>query len=267
MWESASPQPPQEAKPAAKPRREKSGEDLVLWAQLFLCGLVLAGVYCAKRFQLPVYAALRTTYEAALQEQGPGFLDSERNFLKFAEQTAAELRQAAAEVFAELRTATPESAARPAHARAAYLPSGSSAESYQPDFPMVFPLPGRVYERTSGYGWRTDPMGGQGTDFHTGVDLAVGQGTPVLAAADGVVRFAGWHSSYGNYVRILHAGGDETIYAHMQYLFVRTGQRVTAGETLGTVGATGNATGPHLHFELLHKGTRYDPSEALEGAA
>lgn len=267
MWESAAPQPPQAPKPEAKPRKERSGEDLTLWAQLFLCGLILAGVWCAKRFQLPVYPALRAAYAAALQEPGPGLLDEERNFLKFAEETAADLRQAAAEVFAELCAATPETAARPAHGKAAYQPSGSRAESYLPDFPLAFPLPGRVYEHTSGYGWRTDPMGGQGTDFHTGVDLAVGQGTAVLAAADGVVRFAGWHDSYGNYLRILHAGGDETIYAHMQYLFVRTGQRVAAGEALGTVGATGNATGPHLHFELLHKGIRYDPTEALEGAA
>ena len=77
----------------------------------------------------------------------------------------------------------------------------------------------------------------------------------------------GVHSSYGNYLRILHADGDETLYAHMQYLFVRTGQAVTAGQVLGTVGETGNATGPHLHFEILHKGLRYDPSEALQSAA
>ena len=98
-------------------------------------------------------------------------------------------------------------------------------------------------------------------------DGALGIGTAVLAAADGVVRTAGSHKSYGNYVRILHADGDETLYAHMQYLFVRAGERVTAGQTLGTVGQTGNATGPHLHFEILHKGLRYDPAQALQDAA
>ena len=82
-----------------------------------------------------------------------------------------------------------------------------------------------------------------------------------------MVRTAGSHKSYGNYVRILHADGDETLYAHMQYLFVRAGERVTAGQTLGTVGQTGNATGPHLHFEILHKGLRYDPAQALQDAA
>ena len=67
-------------------------------------------------------------------------------------------------------------------------------------------------------------MGGGGTDFHLGHDLAAATGTPVLAAADGVVRVAGKHASYGNYLRILHADGDETLYAHMQYLFVSTGR-------------------------------------------
>lgn len=89
----------------------------------------------------------------------------------------------------------------------------------------------------------------------------------VLAAADGVVRMAGSHKSYGNYLRILHADGDETLYAHMQYLFVKAGECVTAGQILGTVGETGNATGPHLHFEILHRGLRYDPAEALQNAS
>ena len=110
-------------------------------------------------------------------------------------------------------------------------------------------------------------MGGGGTDFHLGNDLAAATGTPVLAAADGVVRAAGKHASYGNYLRVLHADGDETLYAHMQYLFVSAGAVVTAGQVLGTVGETGNATGPHLHFEILHKGLRYDPAQALQGAA
>ena len=89
----------------------------------------------------------------------------------------------------------------------------------------------------------------------------------MLAAADGIVRMAGRHKSYGNYLRVLHADGDETLYAHLQYLFVRAGEAVSAGQTLGTVGQTGNATGPHLHFEILHRGLRYDPAAALQHAS
>ena len=83
----------------------------------------------------------------------------------------------------------------------------------------------------------------------------------------GVVRAAGAHNSYGNYLRILHQNGDETLYAHLQYLYVRPGQRVGAGQVIGASGQTGNVTGPHLHFELLHGGVRYDPSQALQQAA
>ena len=159
--------------------------------------------------------------------------------------------------------ATPESA-RTAHGQPS-PPAYARTDSYTPGFPLQFPLPGQS-RKTSGYGWRTDPMGGLGDDFHIGNDLAAAQGTPVLAAADGVVRMAGSHKSYGNYLRILHADGDETLYAHMQYLFVKAGECVTAGQILGTVGETGNATGPHLHFELLHAGVRYDPTRALAKA-
>ena len=101
-----------------------------------------------------------------------------------------------------------------------------------------------------------------------GHDLAAATGTPVLAAADGVVRVAGKHASYGNYLRVLHADGDETLYAHMQYLFVSTGAVLSRrGRCWASLGQTGNATGPHLHFEILHKGRRYDPAQALQDAA
>ena len=191
-------------------------------------------------------------------------LGEERNLLKFTEQTAGELADSARSMWGDFTLpATPESA-RTAHGQPS-PPAYARTDSYTPGFPLQFPLPGQS-RKTSGYGWRTDPMGGLGDDFHIGNDLAAAQGTPVLAAADGVVRMAGSHKSYGNYLRILHADGDETLYAHMQYLFVKAGECVTAGQSLGTVGETGNATGPHLHFELLHAGVRYDPTRALAKA-
>ena len=192
-------------------------------------------------------------------------LGEERNLLKFTEQTAGELADSARSMWEDFTLpATPESA-RTAHGQPS-PPAYARTDSYTPSFPLQFPLPGQS-RKTSGYGWRTDPMGGLGDDFHIGNDLAAAQGTPVLAAADGVVRMAGSHKSYGNYLRILHADGDETLYAHMQYLFVKAGECVTAGQILGTVGETGNATGPHLHFEILHRGLRYDPAEALQNAS
>ena len=146
-------------------------------------------------------------------------------------------------------------------------PEGCSLKRVRPAQTAGFPLGTTAWRVSDAYGWRTDPMGGLEEDFHIGNDLAAVEGTAVLAAADGVVRMAGRHKSYGNYLRVLHADGDETLYAHLQYLFVRAGEAVSAGQTLGTVGQTGNATGPHLHFEILHRGLRYDPAAALQHAS
>ena len=112
------------------------------------------------------------------------------------------------------------------------------------------------------YGWRTDPITGEET-FHRGTDLACSEGTLVLAAMDGVVTAARRSTTYGNYLCLSHSGGQETLYAHLQYLFVRAGEVVQAGQPLGTAGETGRSTGAHLHFELLEQGVRYDAGALL----
>lgn len=127
---------------------------------------------------------------------------------------------------------------------------------------FLFPLETTEWRVSDPYGWRKDPFTGEKA-FHRGVDLACEEGTPVLAALDGVVTAARRGTAYGNYVRLTHGDGQETLYAHMQYLYVRAGEVVAAGQRLGTAGQTGRATGAHLHFEFLTGGIRYDPSAAL----
>lgn len=127
---------------------------------------------------------------------------------------------------------------------------------------LYFPLDTSAWRVSSGYGWRSDPTEGEWS-FHQGVDLACAEGTPVLAAMDGVVSMADRSASYGNYVRLLHEDGAETLYAHLQYLYVRPGEVVEAGQPLGCAGQTGRATGPHLHFELFQDGKQQDPTQAL----
>jgi murein DD-endopeptidase MepM/ murein hydrolase activator NlpD len=88
---------------------------------------------------------------------------------------------------------------------------------------------------------------------HNGADLAGKMGTPILASAGGVVRVAkssGYNFGYGNYVIVTHDNGSETVYAHMSGVTVSPGQRVSQGQQVGTLGSTGNSTGPHLHFEI-----------------
>lgn len=141
-------------------------------------------------------------------------------------------------------------------------PEGCSVEKPKPSEKISFPLDTAEWRVSDSYGWRTDPLTGEDA-FHRGTDLACAEGTPVLAALGGVVMAARRSSSYGNYVRLCHPGGQETVYAHLQYAFVRAGEVVQAGQPLGTAGQTGRATGAHLHFELLVRGAYCDPSALL----
>ena len=125
---------------------------------------------------------------------------------------------------------------------------------------LQWPLPvaGTI---TSQFGHRVDPITGE-VSSHTGTDIACAEGTPILAAADGIVIVANgldsWGGSYGYYIQIDHGGGLETLYAHCSSICVTTGQQVQAGEVIGYVGHTGRATGNHLHFEVHINGVRRD---------
>ena len=109
-----------------------------------------------------------------------------------------------------------------------------------------------------------DGFGPRGNRFHTGLDLPLPYGARVGAAGFGTVRFAGWDAGgYGNLVVIGHRRGMTTWYAHLSSIRVRPGRFVTAGTRVGSVGATGSATGPHLHFEMRLRGAAIDPLSGL----
>lgn len=127
---------------------------------------------------------------------------------------------------------------------------------------LCFPLGTAQWRVSDPYGWRNDPFTEEQA-FHKGIDLACAEGTAVLAAGDGIVTQAKHSVSYGNMLHILHPDGTETLYAHLQYLYVRAGEVVSAGQTLGTAGQSGRATGAHLHFELYRQGTACDSADAL----
>jgi murein DD-endopeptidase MepM/ murein hydrolase activator NlpD len=111
---------------------------------------------------------------------------------------------------------------------------------------------------TSGFAMRFHPIL-QSWRRHLGVDYAAPTGTPVRSVGDGTVDFAGWQNGYGNVVQIRHAGDRTTVYAHLSRIDVKKGQRVEQGQRVGAVGATGWATGPHLHFEFRVNGQHQDP--------
>jgi murein DD-endopeptidase MepM/ murein hydrolase activator NlpD len=115
---------------------------------------------------------------------------------------------------------------------------------------------------TSPFGWRSSPFNGS-PDFHPGLDIAAPTGTTVTAAAGGTVIMAQWYGGYGNYVLIDHGGGYSTGYGHLSAMYVSSGQAVKRGQAIGAVGMTGEATGPHLHFEVRIDGKPVDPAPRL----
>jgi murein DD-endopeptidase MepM/ murein hydrolase activator NlpD len=106
-------------------------------------------------------------------------------------------------------------------------------------------------------------LNGQPRSPHAGADFAASQGTPVLAAADGAVALAEEHFFSGNAIFLDHGDGLVTMYFHLHEIFVKQGQTVTRGAVIGTVGATGRVTGPHLHFAVRWRGARVDPALLL----
>ena len=119
-------------------------------------------------------------------------------------------------------------------------------------------MPVRSSGVTSRFGMRNHPISGGGR-MHSGVDLAAPAGSPVVAAADGVVAYANWLGSYGLLVTLRHASGFETRFAHLSRILVSPGQQVSRGQTLGLVGSTGRSTGAHLHYEVRQNGMAVDP--------
>lgn len=143
-----------------------------------------------------------------------------------------------------------------------WLPSRPRARQPQAEAPLSLAWPVRG-EITSGYGWRANPFGGGSREFHEGLDIAVPVGTPVKAAASGVVVQAGWMGGFGYGVVIDHGGKVQTLYGHLRRIRVRVGQRVQRGEVIAWSGSTGRSTGPHLDFRVKVNGQTVDPLTLL----
>jgi murein DD-endopeptidase MepM/ murein hydrolase activator NlpD len=128
-------------------------------------------------------------------------------------------------------------------------------------YPTIWPSDGWV---TSHYGFRRSPLPGAQT-FHTGIDIAAPYGTPVRAAADGVVISSAHREAYGYTVEIDHGFGMGTLYAHCSRLMVVEGDLVQRGDVIASIGSTGRATGPHLHYEVQRDGVPVNPGHYMIG--
>lgn len=126
--------------------------------------------------------------------------------------------------------------------------------------------PVNIGYQASSFGWRLDPFTGR-SGFHEGLDFAAPTGTPIMAAAGGVVVAAEYHHQYGNMLEIDHGNDIITRYAHASRLHVKVGDIVRRGQHVARVGSTGKSTGPHLHFEVLVKGIPQNPRKFLTAGA
>jgi murein DD-endopeptidase MepM/ murein hydrolase activator NlpD len=152
-----------------------------------------------------------------------------------------------------------EDARRAAARRAAQLAGVSLPPEPGAPGQLLWPVSGPI---TSPFGMRMHPVYGRPI-LHAGIDIAAAQGTTIAAAADGRVIVAGYQGDCGKMVAIDHHGGLSTIYCHMSQIFVGVGQDVQRGQAIGAVGMTGDATGPHVHFQVMQDGHPVDPMSFL----
>jgi murein DD-endopeptidase MepM/ murein hydrolase activator NlpD len=133
--------------------------------------------------------------------------------------------------------------------------------AFMEDVPRIWPVEGRRI--SSPFGTRNHPIL-NGRSNHTGVDIPDDYGAPIVATAEGLVTYAGYQYGYGYTVKIEHANGVETVYAHASKLLVKVGDEVIQGQQIAKVGSTGLSTGPHIHYEIRINGAYIDPELFLE---
>lgn len=128
------------------------------------------------------------------------------------------------------------------------------------NLPLGYPFIG---EMRSDYGYRPNPFGGRGSEFHKGIDLKGNVGDTVRCTGDGIVTQADWDKGYGKCVVIKHTYGIECLFGHLSEFNVTPGQKVKAGDVIGFIGSTGRSTGPHLHYEIRLNGIDINPHNFL----
>ena len=238
------------------PPRVNTGEEHMLFVQIVLCALILAFSWFARSADAPFLPQLQTEFETMLST-GVEF-STDNTFARFADSVVEQLRAGTRRLLEKLEE--PEAMEDGMGGiwltvQGRTVPDGATLEEYTLPVELQYPVSGYL---TSPYGFRDNPVNGE-DDFHAGIDIGAAEGTPVLAAQSGIVMRTGYTRLRGYYIILRHAGGVQTLYQHLSYIFVRGGERVEQGQLIADVGSTGFVTGPHLHLELIVDGVRVDP--------
>lgn len=233
--------------------------------QIILCLLVVLAVFGLYKSGSPRFAELRTSYESLFSR------DMEQGELRetFRRVTAFVFKPQNAQTNASEST-EPTSEAAQTESESTQLGAGGEDLLPSTDKASFAPLtvtgtfhkPVAYTRITSKYGYRVNPVTNE-YGFHSGLDMAAPEGTPIYAAFSGTVETVSESNGRGKYLILTHSNGLQTIYCHCSAILVEAGTKINGGEKIAEVGATGQATGPHLHLEVLLNGMRYDPAWLL----
>lgn len=244
-WRGSAPPPPE---PEPKKKRVY-GAGLVVAVQSIACVVVLLLALLLRTAGGEPYAQLCRSFQDSLM----------RNDLLATLATLWDGDPVDA-VSSELEETNETAPAAKADTAAASIPAGVVAVPLRVNHIAIPPVSEGTL--TSGYGYREDPTGDDG-QFHRGVDVAAPTGTPIAAMFYGKVKEVGENGSFGKYVRLQHGDGVEVLYAHCSAILAQEGAVVRGGERVALVGATGDATGDHVHIEVSADGTVYDPTRVV----
>ena len=274
-----------------EPRRKTSGKPKnktdylirLMLLQCLICGLIISGVFITSKISPATFERIKEDYARIMQKDMSAgeFADDIKNAASYFTSQADVLQASSNEVKAEITEEyTIESfevigdETGETVAVGEIVPEGSGGgdmqgkeaakgTSFAPYYVSVDPvLPVKNARITSKFGYRTNPVSGN-YGFHTGLDLAAAEGTPVAASFYGRVVETGSSDVWGNYVLLEHSEDFCTYYCHLSEIYVNEGAVIRQGETIGLVGSTGWSTGPHLHFEVRINGVRVNPETLL----
>lgn len=272
-------------KVAAKPKTKTDYLIRLVLLQCVLCILIVSGVFIASKISPASFERMREDYGRIMDhDMSAGeFIDDLKNAADFvfvpsdavqaSSGNAVEEAEVKKDVSVESFEVTSDETGETV-AVGEIVQDGSGGgdieekeaakgTSFAPYYVSVDPvMPVENARITSRFGYRTNPVSGN-YGFHTGLDLAAAEGTPVSAAFYGKVTETGSSDVWGNYVLMEHSDGFHTYYCHLSEIYVQEGAIIRQGETIGLVGSTGWSTGPHLHFEVRINGVRVDPEALL----
>ncbi|MEG1782206.1 MAG: M23 family metallopeptidase [Oscillospiraceae bacterium] len=232
-------------------KKKTSDSGIYLYVQIAFMSVLLLTSFMLKRGNSNTFEYAKSNYKQLFESES--VRESTFSYNSFMEKMKLELEGGYNQLLQAYNSVNGKGSAN-------IYPSNVSTKKYLLKAQGVVPTMGYI---SSGYGVRANPFNSKQREFHTGIDIAAEKGTFIKSAFDGKVIKAENSPIAGNYITVQSEDNISTMYAHNQFLLVSPGEDILAGQVIATMGATGQATGPHLHFEILINGVRHNPIYAL----